>query len=129
MVKKKPVLPYNNLEVCTNAKGHFRSLCTMYERVGELLAAQSRSLDQKIRAVDSPSSQDVLLRIIQQNQEIGEELKNLGAYLDLMPGKNVLLPEESEQKFVSNIEPEKKDRKEYPYLDEDGKTSIDIQDR
>jgi len=114
---RKHGLPYNNLEVFTNAKGHFLSLCEMYEHMGKLINLQAQNLRHaKFSKTTAPT---IGLKMTEQYNEMGEELKNIGAYLDLMPGKNVLLPEEPEGKdidvevenevFVSNIEPEGKD--------------------
>lgn len=151
MIKKEKGLPYNNLEVVTNTKEHFLSLCKMYEYMGKIFAIQSKALKHPVfKSTPVPLTHS---RLIEQYQEIGEELKSIGTCLDLMPGKNVLKPEEKkvekvdvektfvsnikskkkkeEKKFVSNIKPikKKKNMKDYPYLDKDGKTSIDIQDR
>jgi len=113
-------LPYNNLEVTTNAKEHFLFLCNMYENMGKLIKLQSQTVSHP--SFSKTTAPAILVNMTQQHHEMGEELKNIGAYLDLMPGKNVLRPEEPEGKevevevekeppmmsgdFVSNIQPE-----------------------
>ena len=110
--KKKKGLPYNNLVVVTEAKKHFLSLCAMLERMGKLFVIQAKAISHpQFSLTPVPRTQG---RMLTQYREILEEMKNIGTYLDFMPGKNVMKSEEPEEKevdvevektFVSNIEP------------------------
>jgi hypothetical protein len=111
--KNKKGLPYNNLEALRDAKEHFLSLCKMYERMGKLFALQSKAMTHPI--FKTSTVPQVHGRLLEQYQEVGEELKNLGTYLDLCGGKPVLKKEEPEKKtFVSNIKPPE-DEEKNPY--------------
>ena len=120
IAKRKTVLPFNNLEAITNCKEHFLSLCKMYEHLGKLLALQFKALTHPMFAKSVVHQTQA--RMAEQYNEIGEELKNVGTYLDLTGGKSVMKAEESEPKkktikkkkdtYVSNIAPPKKKEKE-----------------
>ena len=114
--KKEKGMLFNNLEVATNAKAHFLSLCKMYEHMGKLFAVQSKAMTHpKFKQTPVPQTH---CRVLEQYKEMGEEMISIGTYLDFMPGKRVLRPEEPEAKkvsievektFVSNIKPLKKE--------------------
>ena len=131
MSKKKTQggLPYNKLEALAECKRHFLSLCQMYDYMGKLFSLQTRMFKHPMIARTAiPQSQ---ARILEQYQEIGEEMKSVGTLLDLLGGKAVMKAEEpktkkveveeefekekkakKEEKFISNIAPEKKEEKE-----------------
>ena len=93
---------YNNMLAGENAKEHFLTLCMMYENTGKILALQAKV----IKHVQFSKTTLPLLMENQLNQyhEMGEEMKNLGASLDLLGGKPVL--KTKKETFVSNIDPE-----------------------
>jgi len=108
--EKKKGMMVNNLEVVSVAKEHFLSLCLMYEQMGNMHKLMSKAITHPMfsKTTIPVIEQDILF----QYSEMGEELKNIGAALDLMPGKKVMKPEPEpepdENEFVNNIEPEKK---------------------
>ena len=115
MIAKKG-LPYNNLELVANCKEHFLTLCKMYEHMGILHKLQAKAMKHPLIARSTvPQTQG---RIVEQYQEMGEEMKNIGELLDLMGGKPVMRAEEPQPQstddgktFVSNTEPPKEDEK------------------
>jgi flagellar biosynthesis/type III secretory pathway chaperone len=63
--------------------------------------------------IEKSGAFDVLDRIIEQEQQIGEQLKEIGIGLDSIGERRVLVPqkqidkkEEEQKQFVSNIEPD-----------------------
>lgn len=125
--------PFNNLEVVTNCKEHFLDLCKQYEHMGKLFSLQSKAMSHPMFSPTSfPQIHD---RIVEQYKEIGEELKNIGTYLDLMPGKKIMKKEgdtrtsqveekmkktQKEKTFVSNIKPKEE-------KDDDAKMDMDLE--
>lgn len=129
--KDKKGTPYNNLEALTNCKEHFLNLTKMYSRLGHLFKTQASSLSHPLfQSTCVPKDHLIMLN---QFNEMGEELKNVGNYLDLLGGKPVMreaeeTPEEKkarevkegmegkkiekEREFVSNIAPKKEDENE-----------------
>jgi len=128
--RKKAGTPFNNLQALAECKEHFMSLCKMYDHMGKLFALQARAMTHPmVKRTSIPQTQ---LRIVEQFNEVGEEMKNIGAFLDLLGGKPVMKAEEPEAKkvdvkveeesekkkktkkeeYVSNIAPEKKEEKE-----------------
>jgi len=129
--KDKKAMPYNNMEVVANCKEHFLNLTKMYSRLGSLFASQAKSLSHPLfQSTCVPKDHIIMLG---QFNEMGEELKNVGNYLDLMGGKPVMREEtetpeqkkarevkegmkgkeiEKPREFVSNIAPKKEDKKE-----------------
>lgn len=112
MTKKKQVgknLTGENLIKLTHVKDDFLHVCKQYEGMGNLIKLQSKTLSHPLFSKSTAPS--VLARIIEQYQEIGEQLKTLGAGLDEMGGDPVLKKKEEKkeepkpQTFVSNIKP------------------------
>jgi len=89
--KKKGGMAFNNLELATETKEQFITLCAQYEYMGNLFKLQGKALVHPM--FSKTTVPEVQKRILQQYQEMGEALKNIGTCLDLMPGKNVLKPE------------------------------------
>lgn len=125
MTKKKKVDAIVNKQlVLEAAKEHFLSLCLMFENNGRCFKGLAKIAAHSAFAKTTlPAG---LERLLIQHQEIGEEMKNLGAALDLMGGKPCMKKEEPEKKepeddgtFVSNIEPEDENKKENKDKDED----------
>ena len=123
MAKNKNSLMYNKMLAMQNAKEHFLSLCAQYERMGQLLAMQGKALTHPQFAKTSVNTTQK--SILQQFHEMGEEMKNIGASLDLCGGNPVMKKEEPEKeenpkkkttkkKFVSNIKPKKKNHNYSP---------------
>ena len=102
----KKGMQFNNMEVVTNAKEHFVALCKMYEHMGSLFKLEAKALTHPV--FTTTMLPETHKRILEQYYEIGEEMKNLGTYLDLMGGKKVLKPEGDPRKSQVEIEMDKK---------------------
>ena len=91
--KNQVGMPYNKLEVLTDAKEHFLSLCKMYEHMGKLFKIHSKELSHPMFVRTSVPQTNG--RLLDQFYEIGEEMKNIGILLDMAGGKPVMKAEES----------------------------------
>ena len=120
--KQKNKGAVHNQQLAVEAsKEHFLSLCLMFENNGRIFKSLSKIESHSAFAKTTlPAG---LSRLLEQHQEIGEELKNLGAALDMCGGKPCMKKEEpkkdepneneSEGEFVNNIAPEDdKDKKD-----------------
>jgi len=126
MAKKKNKGAVHNHQLAVEAaKEHFLSLCVMFENNGRMFKGLGKIAGHSAFAKTAlPAG---LARMLEQHQEIGEELKNLGAALDMCGGKPCMKKEDPKNKkeddgtFVSNIAP----KDESPGKDDDKKKKTD----
>jgi hypothetical protein len=98
--KKQKGLPYNNLTLIANTKEHFLRLCEMYAQMGLFFKQQSKVLKHPL--FSNCSIHQIQERLLNQYHQIGEEMKTVGTYLDLMGGKSIMKAKEPERKTIGN---------------------------
>jgi len=69
----------------TQMVGGFTTLCQMYEREGNLLKLVAKVLSHPL--FSKTSAPGVLVKVLEQFQEIGEQLKAIGCHLAYIQGK------------------------------------------
>jgi len=100
--KKKKGMAFNNLELSTETKEQFRTLCAQYEQMGKLFSLQSKAMTHPM--FSKSTVPEVHNRILMQYMEMGEALKNIGTCLDMMPGKNVLKEDKISMEELKSID-------------------------
>jgi hypothetical protein len=95
MGNKKEKVSGQALVRLVQTKESFYKLCEQYEHMGKLLKLQAKTMKHPIfKPTSAPAC---LMRMIEQHDQFGEQLKEIGMGLDAMGGKPVL---EAEEKMV-----------------------------
>ena len=115
--KRADGLKGKTLTKLIQVKDAFLHICKQYDHMGSLIRLQAKSMKHPIFSkTTAPACHQ---RIIEQYQEMGEQLKDIGRGLDDMGGKPVL--ENLKEKKINEL-------KEMKKLDEDEEPEIEIKD-
>ena len=105
--KAKAELSGKKLVALNQAKSHFMNLILMYERMATLFKIAAKSATHPlIKKTPLPQG---LANLVTQHHEMGEELKSVGNYLDMMGGEpSMRKPEEKKQEEIDKMREEEK---------------------
>lgn len=103
--KAKAELSGQKLVALTQGKYHFLSLCNMYSRLGHLFTRLTKAAKHSLFAKSPLPLEQTIETLLNQYQEMGEEMKTIGTYLDMMGGEPVMKAADEEESKGSYIPP------------------------